>query len=645
MGQIGTEGSIEGIQSCIANIEWWHTSNMGKAVVELGIKNANVRDEIYVTRDKTCPILGLKTATQLGLIQRGNNASSRVDAVFKSEPHSFTEQEIKEQFGSVFEGELGKYPGSYRITLTKDTNPKINVPRRVPHKLIVPLQRKLEEMVKQNFIEEVEHPTDWVNSIVCIEKKDGSIRLCLDPRELNKYIKREHFTIPKFQEIVVKLGKPRFFTIVDQSSAFWQVELEETCRDLTTFQTNFGRYRFKRMPFGISSASEVLQKKAFQLCGDIKNVHIIADDMLIVGDTEQEHDEALIAVLQRAKDNNIKFNASKLQFKRNEVVYCGTKLSAEGIQADSSKVEAILSMPDPENKKDIQRLLGMVKYLSPFIPNKVQVTKPLRILMKEGTVWSWNKAQNNALGAIKNILSSKIMLTDYDETKPVVIEADAIHSGLGACLLQNGQPISYASRSLTETEQRWAQIEKELLAIVFEAQRFHHFIYGADVIVHSDHKPLESIQRIDLHKVSLRLQRMLLKLLRYNLNIVYKPGSEMHIADTLSRAFIDADSKGKDLFQLHAHSVMEYYPAPAKKINEYKLSTSKDETSQLIMFYIKARWPDKKDIDPKLIPYYDKRHEIYKEDGLVFLSNKLIIPESERDVALQRLYQRSLWNR
>ena len=400
---------------------------MGKAVVECGITNANVRDEIHVTKDKTCPILGQKTATQLDLIQRGNNANSKVDVVFKSEPHSFTEQEIKEQFGSVFDGELGKYPGSYRITLTKDANPTINVPRRVPHKLKVPLQRKIEDMIKQNVIEEVEHPTDWVNSIVCTEKKDGSICLCLDPRELNKYIKREHFTIPAFQEIVAKLEKPRFFTIVDQSSAFWQIVLEETCRDLTTFQTNSGRYRLKRMPFGISSASEVLQKKAFQQFGDMKNVHIIEDDMLIVGDTEQEHDEALIAVLQRAKDNNIKCNASKLQFKRNEVVYCGTKLSAEGIQADSSKVEAILSMPDPENKKDIQRLLGMVNYLSPFIPNKAQVTEPLRILMKEGTVWPWNKAQSDALGAIKDILSSKIMLTYYDETKPVIRTSQQLH--------------------------------------------------------------------------------------------------------------------------------------------------------------------------------------------------------------------------
>ena len=149
----------------------------------------------------------------------------------------------------------------------------------------VRIKRKLEETVKQGVIEEVEHPTDWVNRIVCADKRDGSIPLCLDPRELNK------FTILTFQKIVAKLEKPNFFTIVDQSSAFWQVELEKTCRDLTTFQTNFGRYRHRQIPFGILSESEVLQRKAFQIFGDIKNVHIIADDMLIVGDTEQDHDE------------------------------------------------------------------------------------------------------------------------------------------------------------------------------------------------------------------------------------------------------------------------------------------------------------------------------------------------------------------
>ena len=143
------------------------TSKHGQSSCGVWSKSANVPDEIYATRDKTCAILGMKTATQLGLIERGSNASSKVDAVSKS----LTEQEIKEEFGFVFDGELGQYPGSYRIMLTKDATPKINVPRRVPHKLIVPLQRKLEEMVKQGVIEEVEHPTDWVNSIMYGEKR------------------------------------------------------------------------------------------------------------------------------------------------------------------------------------------------------------------------------------------------------------------------------------------------------------------------------------------------------------------------------------------------------------------------------------------------------------------------------------------
>lgn len=494
-------------------------------------------------------------------------------------------------------------------------------------------------MVKQGVIEEVEHPTEWVNSIVCTEKKDGTIRLCLDPRELSRYIKREHFTIPRFQEIIAKLGKPRFFTIIDQSSAFWQVELDEDCRDVTTFQTSFGRYRFKRMPFGISSASEVLQKKAFQIFGDIKNLHIIADDMLIVGDTEEEHDKSLLAVFEGAKVNNIKFNESKLQFKKKEIVYCGTKLSVEGIQADSSKVEAIQRMPDPTSKQDVQRLLGMVNYLSPFIPNKAKVTEPLRVLVKEGTLWFWNKAQSNAVKATRDILSSKIVLKYYDERKPIVIQADASQAGLGACLLQDGQPICYASRSLTETEQRYAQIEKELLAIVFATQRFHYFVFGVDIIVHSDHKPLESIQKKDLHKVSPRLQRMLLKLLKYRVNVVYKPGKQMHIADALSRAFIKGESAQDNSFDLKVQSVMRHFPASINNIDDHKEATAKDETFKLVMKYIKQGWPSRKKLTPDMMPYYDHRDEIYEEDNLLFLSKKLIIPEKERKFVLQRLHQ------
>ena len=206
--------------------------------------------------------------------------------------------------------------------------------------------------------------------MVATEKKDGSLRICLDPRHLNQYVKREHFTIPTFQEIVSQLKKPKFFTIIDQSSAFWQIKLHEESRDLTTFQTPFGRFRFCRMPFGISSASEVQQKKTMQVFGDIQNTYIINDDMLIAAETEEDHDRAVVEVLEKARQIGVKFNLAKLQFKRHEIVYHGTKLSSEGIQADKGKVEAIQRMPDPKDKKAVLRFLGMVNFCHPLFLTK-----------------------------------------------------------------------------------------------------------------------------------------------------------------------------------------------------------------------------------------------------------------------------------
>ena len=612
---------------------------IGMAEVPVKIKRQTATAEIFVTKERTTPILGLQTAMQLKLLLPGENATARIinSVESKSKP-KLTEEILKQEYGTVFSKKLGKYPGQYKIRLTEDAQPKINPPRRVPHKMMQPLKKKLHDMVEEDVIEPVDHPTDWVNSMVCTEKKDGSLRLCLDPRTLNKYIKREHYMIPTFQEVITRLGRPKFFTIIDQSSAFWQVELDEESRDLTTFQTPFGRYRFKRMPFGISSATEVLQKKSFQIFGDIDHVHIINDDMLIEGDTEEEHDEAMCKVLDRAIKNNIKFNLSKLRFKKQEVVYHGTKFTTEGIQADSSKVKAILNMPDPVDKQGVQRFLGIVNYLTPFIPNKAQITEPLRQLLKDKAPWNWGKPQQEAMKKIKQLLSSEVLLKYYDETKPLTIQADASQDGLGACLLQDGKPICYASRSMNETEQRYAQIEKELLAIVFATQRFHHYIYGTEVTIQSDHKPLESIQKKDLHKLSPRLQLMMLKLLLYKINIVYTPGSKMHIADALSRAALKNSEPDKRSEDMYVHSVMTYYPASKKKIEEYKDATEKDATSIAIKQYIKHGWPERKNLPPEMIPYFDRRDEIYEDNGLLFIANRLIIPEAERQFALERLH-------
>ncbi|KAK7886269.1 hypothetical protein WMY93_025890 [Mugilogobius chulae] len=249
------------------------------------------------------------------------------------------------------------------------------------------------------------------------------------------------------------------------------------------------------------------------------------DDMIIAATSEHEHDEILQKVMERAKAANVKFNKDKIQFKVDTVKYMGHVITAAGQKADDTKIKAIVDMPTPEDKQSLQRLLGMTKFLAQYVPNEASLTAPLRQLLKKDTVWQWQSHHTAALQTLKKTLTQAPVLRFYDHKKPLTLQADSSKDGLGACLLQEGQPVCYASRALTDTEKRYAQIEKELLAIVFATKRFHQYVYGRPVTVQSDHKPLEVIMRKPLCKAPARLQGMLLQLQRYDLAVTYTPGA------------------------------------------------------------------------------------------------------------------------
>jgi len=180
----------------------------------------------------------------------------------------------------------------------------------------------------------------------------------------------------------------------------------------------------------------------------------------------------------------------------------------------------------------------MVTYLSKFVPHLADLTAPLRQLLRKGMPWSWTEQHDQAFNNIKQAVASASVLQYFDPSKPVVIQTDASSTGLGSCLLQDGKPVEFISRALTDAETRYAQIEKELLAIVFACIKFHQYIYGRPVTVQSDHKPLQSVFQKSVASTTPRLQRMLLRLLEYNITVHYTPGKEMHIADTLSRSYL-----------------------------------------------------------------------------------------------------------
>lgn len=224
-------------------------------------------------------------------------------------------------------------------------------------------------MVGLKVIQRVEEPTEWVSSIVLVSKPNGKIRLCLDPRNLNKAILRSHFQFPSIDDCKVRLNGSHVFSTLDANSGFWMIPLDEKSSRLCTFNTPFGRYRFLRLPFGIKAAPEIFHAEMIKLFGDIDGLLIYIDDFLIYAKSEGEHDKILKKVLERARHVGLKFNRTKSKFLLREIKFIGHVFNEEGVKPDKEKIKAILEMPIPNNVTELQRFLGIVNYLGGFINN------------------------------------------------------------------------------------------------------------------------------------------------------------------------------------------------------------------------------------------------------------------------------------
>ena len=238
-------------------------------------------------------------------------------------------------------------------------------------------------MVEEGILTPVNEPTDWVSSMVTVVKPN-KLRICIDPKDLNRAIKRSHYPMPTIEEVATKLSKAKVFTVLDAKSGFWQIKLDEESSMLITFKTPFGRFRWLRMPFGICSAPEEFQRRMNNTFENLKGTAIIAEDLLVFGEGDdiesatKDHDENLKNALQRTRERNLKLNKEKVKLRMTEVPYIGHLLTSEGIKPDPKKVEAVQKMPQPTDVPSVKRFLGMVNYLSKFLPNLSTITEPLR---------------------------------------------------------------------------------------------------------------------------------------------------------------------------------------------------------------------------------------------------------------------------
>ena len=579
-----------------------------------------------------CPgkaILGLPTATVLKLVV----LNCSVDSCSQIQ----SKDDLIAQYPNSFDG-IGKFPGQYHITLDPNVPPVVHSYRRVPVAMKPEIKMELDDMVANGIITKIKEgePTAWVNSLVYRHKANGRLRLCLDPKDLNEAILREHHVTATLEEIIPKLSGATVFSTVDVKCGYWNVELDEESSYLTTFNSPFGRYRFLRMPFGLKMSQDIFQARIDQTFEGCPGVTGIADDIVVYGKSEQDHDKNMHGMMARCVSAGIKLNPDKCQIKEDKIQFYGVICSNKGIQPDPKKISALQQMAPPKDQREMLSFLGLVTYMSTFIPNASSLTAPLRDLTKKDQPYEWSTVHQDAFDRIKSLLSDQVTLQYFDSQKPITLQVDASSKGLGATLLQDGKPVACASKALTEAESRYANIERELLAVVYGCERFHTYLFGQSFTVDSDHKPLESIKLKHLRAAPPRLQRMLLRLQPYDFTIKYCPGKDVPIADALSRLSPE-ETTPLDSQEVSIHTVFPQFSQSV--LQHLREESSKDPELTALRSVIITGWPNaKKDIPPSLRSYWNFRDELTVEDGLIMKSHRLVIPASMKEDMLQNLH-------
>ena len=575
----------------------------------------------------------------------GGDVTSRDKSVKQTlQSEAFTARMI-EEYGELFEG-LGRLKGhEYNILLKGNAQPKQNPPRTIPHKIRDKVKTELDRMETLGVIKPVSEPTDWVNSMTIVRKPDGAVRVCLDPRDLNEAIRREHFPMRTFEDVAARMPNAVLFSKFDATSGYWQLPLSNESSLLTTFNTPFGRYRYLVLPFGVSSASEIWQRAMEEEFGDLEGVEIVVDDILVWGENETQHDARVKALLARVKASGLKLNAKKSVMRSDKVEYVGHVISSEGVSPSPARVDSVLQMPYPTNKAELQTFLGMVTYMAKFIPSISEVTAPLRQLTEKGVAWHFEEKHRGAVDKLKQLLTSPPVLKLYDVNAPVAVATDASNSGFGAVLMQGERPVAYASRSLNAAERNYATIEKELCAILYACRKFHDFIVGQRIVVYTDHKPLVGLLGKPLHKLSPRLQRMRMHLLRYDIEIEWIPGREMFVPDALSRIINHSSQANASEFddRLEVNSIIGEIPVSEQRMLNIKRETERDLTLQLLRQQIENGWPNDKKLVPKeLLPYFHYRDELVQIDGIIFRDNRIVVPRAMRREMLDKIHESHL---
>jgi len=434
----------------------------------------------------------------------------------------------------------------HSIRLIPGAQPVKKAPYRKPAHLEAFERQKIQELLEARVIRPSH--SAWGMGIVIVEEghQSGSLktpRFCIDYRPLNAQVHKDAFPIPNIQTIFDWIGRrSKYISLMDCAKGFWGLPLDETSIPLTAFISQSGLYEWVRMPFGVCNGSSAYQRAmSIILCGLLwESVLAFIDDIISADNSIETHIENLKLVFERFRKYGVKLSIPKSTFLSKNIKILGHIISPTGIIADPEKIKAILNIPIPQNKKQVLSFLGCVGYFRKFIKSYSDISKPLTLLTHKDIDFKWTDMENNAFEKLKTILTSPPLLVYFNPNLPIHIYTDASGYGISACLLQpqldnSKKPVSFCSRTLTKSQQKFSTIEREFFAIIFALKIFHAYIYGKPFKIFTDHKPLIGLKFATSTNISSRLTNWALLLQEYDYQLFYTKRSQNRVADELSR--------------------------------------------------------------------------------------------------------------
>ena len=430
-------------------------------------------------------------------------------------------------------------PGPKKVT-------HLYTPRKCPYAFEGQAKAELDKDEALGIIEKVEGASEWCSPMSFVRKPNGGCRSVVDLSGLNDYVQRPVHPFPAAKDIIATIPNcSKKFAVFDCLKGYWQIELDEKSKPLTTFLTEFGRYRYLRAPMGLSASGDEFCRRTDEAMEGLEGVKKLVDDIIIFAPNDEILLDRILAVFKKCEEWGITLTKSKFQY-GNSVKFAGFIVDENGSKPDPEKVSSIRNFPSPKDLTNLRSWMGLVNQFASFAPDLKHAMVPLQGLLKPKNAYLWTSEHEEAMQKVKDILTSNNgpVLMHFDPKLPVILITDASRTGLGFVLVQDDghgghtRLIQCGSRFLTDAEGRYAVIELECLAIQWAILKCRNYLIGVNFTVKTDHKPLLGvINGKDLDAINnARLQRILSKLLGYTYVVEYVPGKLNLIADALSRA-------------------------------------------------------------------------------------------------------------